>query len=71
MATLGFTLMFFSYFVLWLATPVWIVKLIYDLVKTDDSFWFVLLSNTGCWVLTLVVGFILMWVGYLTVENSK
>ncbi len=45
------------------ATFVWAGHGIYQLVKTDLSFWSVLFTNGGFWLLQLVTGLLLVFVG--------
>lgn len=50
------------------ATPVWIIKAIYELIKTDIGFWSIAFSNLGGWVVTLLIAVILFIAAYALAE---
>lgn len=56
----------------WIATAtstfVWVAHGIYELIKTDYSFWAILLSNGGFWILQLVVGIVLIVLAQVMVD---
>ena len=57
-------------FIGWVAgvtsTVIWVAHGIYELVKTDLPFWDILLGNGGLWLLQIVLGLILLGIGYIT-----
>ena len=63
---MGILLIVLGYFVLGTSSFIWAGHGIYELVKTDQTFWTVLLSNGGFWLLQIFVGFIILVVGTVT-----
>lgn len=50
------------------STFVWVAHGIYELIKTDYSFWAILLSNGGFWILQLVIGILLVFLAKLLTD---
>lgn len=59
-------LAFLSLVIGWVAivtsTFIWVGYSIWELVKTDQGFFEIVLPNTGCWVLQIVIGIILIMI---------
>lgn len=57
-------LAFLSLVVGWLAavtsTFIWVGYSIYELVKTNQGFFEIVIPNAGCWLLQIVIGVILI-----------
>ena len=53
---------------LWSATFIWIGHFIYELVKTDQGFLTLLISNFGYWLLQMVISLVLLFVARLSTE---
>jgi len=54
---------------LWSATFIWIGHFIYELVKTDQGFLTLLMSNFGYWLLQMVISLVLFFVAQLSTES--
>ena len=52
------------------ATFIWVAHGIYELIKTDQSFWEILIFNSGFWVLQVVVSFILVTLSAAILSNN-
>jgi hypothetical protein len=65
-----YVLMIIGWSLLATSTFVWGGHTIYQLVKTDLSFWYLMLSNTLFWVIQLIVGYLLLIAGVVW-ESKK
>lgn len=65
---MGILLIVLGYFLLGTSSFIWAGHGIYELIKTDQTFWTVLLSNGSFWLLQIFVGFIILVVGVATKE---
>lgn len=63
---MAFLVIILGWLLLVTSTFVWVGHGIYQLVKTDLSFWSVLFTNGGFWLLQLIVGLLLIGVGVAT-----
>lgn len=50
------------------STFVWVAHGIYELIKTDQSFWAIVLGNGGFWILQLVIGILLIGLAKATAD---
>jgi len=67
--TLVAVAMFVGVVGLWSATFIWIGHFIYELVKTDQGFLTLLMSNFGYWLLQMVISLVLFFVAQLSTES--
>ena len=56
---------FFGWIASVTSTFIWVAHGVYELVKTDLPFWDILLGNGGLWLLQIVLGLLLLALGYV------
>ena len=67
--TLGAVAMFVGVVGYWSATFVWIGHFIYELVKTDQGFLTLIVSNLVYWLLQMVISLVLLFAAQLSTES--
>ncbi len=67
-AILGIIFMFVGAIGLWSASFLWVGHAIYELIKTDQGFFTIFLSNLGLWVVQMLLSWVLLIIGRVAVD---